>query len=67
MSRKFALYEQKYPANAAAFRIIETYETSDGYRSRICDGQFLTEEQAMHEITEREHRYKGEINIVRAG
>lgn len=48
--RSFAIFELKL-TNARSslrrpFRIMETYMTLDGYRTRICDGNWETMEEA---------------------
>lgn len=36
MNNKFTLLRQLQPETTMPYRIIETYDTSDGRRSRIC-------------------------------
>jgi len=40
--------------NARRFKLIETYNTSDGPRSRLCDGLWYTKEEAAVEKLKRE-------------
>lgn len=40
------IMKQVSPATSKPYRLIETYPTSEGMRSRICSGTFETEEAA---------------------
>ncbi len=41
------------------FKLIETYHTSDGMRSRLCDGLWATKEQAKMAMQRRLGAIKG--------
>lgn len=40
------IVKQEYPQTKEPYRMLEVYITSDGYRSRICDGRWPTFEAA---------------------
>lgn len=51
----FAVVRQSYPHfGRNCWRIIETNVTSDGLRTRICDGIWHTEDSAMESLRARE-------------
>lgn len=43
----FQVFKQEYPTSAKPYRIIETVITTDGPRSRICDGCWETFVEAV--------------------
>lgn len=47
----------------ARFFILETTHTSDGLRTRVCDGRWETQEAAEQEVKDREQR----MEAYRAG
>lgn len=47
---KFQIFKQEYPDISNPYVIIETYITSEGYRSRICSGRFPSKGIAMIEV-----------------
>lgn len=53
MESTFKLIKEVYPPTNRPYRVIETYLTSDGYRSRICNGVFETQEEAEKDIDRR--------------
>jgi hypothetical protein len=50
------LYKQISPETRIPFRIIETYETVDGLRSRVVDGGWKTEEEAREALKLKENQ-----------
>lgn len=47
MSRStLQIYKHVSPETPRPYRVIETYITSEGHRSRICSGVFSTQEDA---------------------
>lgn len=48
------IVKQEYPYNNHPYRLLEVYITSDGYRSRICDGTFRTYEEAKAEYDRKQ-------------
>ena len=56
---KFQILKQEYPVAVRPYVIIETYITSEGYRSRICSGRFITKKEAEEEVNSKlENRKK---------
>lgn len=49
----FALIQIMHPRSRRPFRIIETYQTSDGPRTRIVDGHWPTYNEAWEELEKR--------------
>lgn len=45
--------------NRSRYRILETYDTSDGIRTRIVDGQWDTEDEAITEASRRMQDFQG--------
>lgn len=43
----FAIVKQEVPASSRPYRILETYMTSEGPRTRVCSGAFTTEIEAI--------------------
>lgn len=54
---RFAIFRQEFPHHSRPYRLVEVYATSDGPRTRICDGLFATREEAMIEL-ERKNNAK---------
>lgn len=50
-----AILEQVDPPITRPFRLVETYISSDGYRSRICSGAWATRDEAE---ADRQRRIK---------
>lgn len=46
-ARLFNIVKQVSPESPRPYRIHETYITSDGFRTRICNGAFTTLEAAQ--------------------
>lgn len=47
---KFSIVCQVSPETKTPFRVIETYQTGEGVRSRICQVQFARVEDAANHI-----------------
>jgi hypothetical protein len=58
MNRNFSVWKRVYPlpVGSRPFRLIETLETSDGPRTRICAGGWFTEAEAVVEADSRNNR-----------
>ena len=41
------------PQGAGRFKLVETYQTSDGMRSRLCDGLWRSKAEAKMEMERR--------------
>ncbi|MFD2650690.1 hypothetical protein [Brucella rhizosphaerae] len=54
MKSVFAIFKQVSPETYRPFRIIETYVTSEGMRSRICSGAFSTFDAAQGWVSQLE-------------
>lgn len=54
MKSTFAIFKQVTPDADRPFRIIETYLTSEGIRSRICSGAFSSLEVAQYQVSQLE-------------
>ena len=54
MKGTFAIFKQASPETDQPFRIIETYLTSEGMRSRICSGAFSSLEVAQYQVSQLE-------------
>lgn len=52
----FQLMQQIFPPTNRPWRIVETFTTSDGIRSRVCDGTWQTQEEAMDVLSIKEER-----------
>ena len=62
MPPNLSIWQQTEPKTSKPFKLIELIDTSDGLRSRICDGQWSTLEEAQAEIKNRLNQfYKGLI------
>lgn len=53
MTLNLGLVKQLVPTTARPYRLIESFVTSDGIRSRICDGTWASEEDALKELERR--------------
>lgn len=58
----FALIQIMHPRSRRPFRIIETYETSDGPRTRVADGHWPTYNEAWEELEKRVKRCAGLVS-----
>lgn len=60
MSEKptFSIWVQLEPYSGAPYRLTETRLTSDGYRTRFCDGAFATRDDAISEKLKREGKIR---------
>lgn len=47
------IFQQIDPPTSRPFRLIEVMITSDGYRSRLCEGSFYTFDEAEVDRQER--------------
>lgn len=57
MSRlNLQIMKQEYPPSGKPYRLIEIYMTSDGWRTRICDGTFVTFEEAKAEYDRKQEQ-----------
>lgn len=54
MSHSFAVFKQIHPNTPMPYRIVEKFNTSDGIRSRICDGAWSSDIAVMQEVERRE-------------
>jgi len=54
MKSTFAIFKQVSPETDRPFRIIESYLTSEGMRSRICSGAFSSLEVAQYQVSQLE-------------
>ncbi|WP_421565721.1 hypothetical protein [Ochrobactrum sp. EDr1-4] len=54
MKITFAIFKQVTPDADRPFRVIETYVTSEGMRSRICSGAFSTIDAAQGWVAQLE-------------
>ena len=54
MKSAFAIFKQVSPETYRPFRIIETYVTSEGMRSRICSGAFSSLDAAQSWLAQLE-------------
>lgn len=50
IAHRFRIVEQVDPPARHPFQIVETFQTKDGPRSRLCSGMFTTLEEAQHEV-----------------
>jgi hypothetical protein len=50
----FAVVRQLYPSFSRPYRLLETDWTSDGPRTRVVDGTFESEDDAIRELQRRE-------------
>lgn len=48
-----AIFEQLEPRVPAPFRLVETTLTTDGYRSRLCNGGWATRNEAENDRLRR--------------
>lgn len=48
------IVKQEHPQCGRPYRLLEVYITSDGWRSRICDGTFETFELAKAEYDRKQ-------------
>lgn len=55
----FSLIQIMHPRSRRPFRIIETYQTSDGPRTRVCDGHWPTYNEAWEELEKRVKKCAG--------
>lgn len=55
---KFSVVRLSGSESREPYRILETYETSDGVRTRVCDGQYRSELEADDEMSVRVDAYK---------
>lgn len=44
---------KEFPQGELRFKLIETYQTSDGMRSRLCDGLWASKSAARNEMRRR--------------
>lgn len=51
----FQVMKQEYPKTSRPYRIIETLVTSDGMRSRICEGCWTTFDEAKADLEAKEN------------
>lgn len=60
----FSLTRQTHPASGAiVYRILETNWTSDGPRTRVCDGIWYVETDAMSSLQVREKQFNIEARM----
>ncbi len=46
MASNIAIVKQEFPETTRPYRLIETYDTSEGPRTRVCSGVFYTFDEA---------------------
>lgn len=56
----FAIFEQVHPKSMKPFKILETTESSDGPRTRVCDGAWEYFEHARVALTAKNHKADAE-------
>lgn len=54
MASIFSIFRQDHPFSAKPYVIIETIVTSDGVRSRICNGRWANYDEAWEEKQKKE-------------
>ena len=54
MKLNLTVVKQEHPPSGKPYRLLEVYLTSDGWRSRICDGTFVTFAEAMAEYDRKQ-------------
>jgi hypothetical protein len=47
-----SIVKQEFPASGRPYRLIETYMTVEGMRTRVCSGMYATYDQACFERSE---------------
>lgn len=50
----FSVAERIFPRSSRAWFVLETIQTSDGPRTRVCGAWFATEGEALAEMKKRE-------------
>jgi hypothetical protein len=58
--RAFMLVKQVWPETGRPYRVLEHFLTSDGFRTRITNGTYASEAEAMEDIKLKEARYEQE-------
>jgi hypothetical protein len=53
MKYAIQIAEMVSPYSAKPFFLVETNDTSDGPRSRVCDGRWATQDEAHGELIKR--------------